>query len=126
MATHKDFSLISVASDEDDDVVIQAGVLSGVGGTNGAGEAGALSGAMREDVAPHEVASDEAARDEGVLNEVASGEAVHPTGTQMLTTEEDLRAPMPFANMQRIIMVVFILLIVAAAIYWFFIRPLGA
>lgn len=117
MAAQTDFSLITVSSDEDDDVVIQAGVSSGSGGAI--------------EAAPDEVGIDQAARGaatprEAALDAAVLDEVVRPVDKGMLTTEEDLRAPMPFAGMQRIIMAVFLLLILAAVVYWFFIRPLGA
>lgn len=121
MAPEANFSLISVSSDEDDDVVIQAGVPGGVA-PGMVGEVVSSSGAEGEVLSE----GDASANDAEELAVHASATPSARSANAMLTTEEDLNAPMPFAGMQRVIMVVFLLLIVAALVYWFFIRPLGA
>ena len=105
MAPEKDYTLISVSSDEEDDIVIQAGA------TNVAVSQDAEEGV--EDV-QHEVVQDvQTQRKEAT-----------PTNS-MLTSEDDLHAPMPYAGMQRIIFAVFALLLIAAVAYWVFIRPVS-
>ena len=105
MAPEKDYTLISVSSDEEDDIVIQAGA------TNVAVSQDAEEGV--EDV-QHEVVQDvQTQRKEAT-----------PTNS-MLTSEDDLRTPMPYEGMQRIILLVFALLLVVAVVYWIFIRPIS-
>ena len=101
MPSEKDFSLISVSSDEEDDIVIQAGAVSAP--ASEAGVAVVEAGEAEEAPAPRRA-------------QAANG---------MLTSEEDLNAPMPYAGMQRAIMIGFVLLLVAAVAYWFFIRPVS-
>lgn len=49
--------------------------------------------------------------------------AARQEATRMITTEEDLHTAMPFARMQRIVVLVLALLIVAAVVYWFVRHP---
>lgn len=108
MPSEKDFSLISVSSDEEDDIVIQAGAVSTSVQETGAEVSGAEEG---EDFGDYE-------------DEVPAPRKAQ-AANDMLTSEEDLNAPMPYAGMQRAIMIGFVLLLVAAVAYWFFIRPVS-
>lgn len=142
MPSEKDFSLISVSSDEEDDIVIQAGAVSAP-----ASEAGVEAGEADdyEDFGDYEdevveagatgaagAGSDASAGDGALADDAADAateEAPAPRRAQaangMLTSEEDLNAPMPYAGMQRAIMIGFVLLLLAAVAYWFFIRPVS-
>ena len=115
MAPEKDYSLISVSSDEEDDVVIQAGFAGSASDESSSGEDTA-------DEAQEGVEDTDAIQPDKEADEQVSSKPAKRSANAMLTTEEDLKAPMPYANMQRIILGVFVLLIVAFALYWFFMR----
>lgn len=138
MTEEKDFSLITVSTDEEDDIVIQAGAVGAA--SEAAGEQGLAADASAEVEAPGAAAVPEGSAVEtldGAEVEDAAGGTVAGVATAraaakrearaaqnaMLTTEEDLKAPMPFAGMQRAIVIVFLLLIVAFVAYWFLVRP---
>ena len=136
MPSEKDFSLISVSSDEEDDIVIQAGAISAPASEAGveAGEADDYEDEVVEAGATGAAGagSDASAGDGASADDAADAaaeEAPAPRRAQaangMLTSEEDLNAPMPYAGMQRAIMIGFVLLLVAAVAYWFFIRPVS-
>ena len=115
MAPEKDYSLISVSSDEEDDVVIQAG-FAGPASGGASSDEDAIDEAQEGAVEGSDVQQSKGA------DEQLGGKPTKQSANAMLTTEEDLKAPMPYANMQRIILGVFALLIVAFVLYWFFIR----
>ena len=139
MAQDKDYSLITVNADEEDDIVIEAGVTAPVPAPASAlvsPDGGGVGGSMAPDVgqaqgglAPEGGQSQEAsAAPEGDAAPTAPAATLHGdreaprVASGMITTEEDLRAKMPFANMQRVIVALLVALMVVAGVYWFFLR----
>ena len=122
MAQEQDFSLISVHADEEDDIVIQAGAVD----TDvDSASAEADYDVVDADVADADPASGTGAKIDEAADDAAREEYLRHQRKQqarrmneMVTTEEDLHAKMPFAGMQKGIMAVLLLLIVAAVVYW--------
>ena len=127
MAPDKDFSLISVSSDEEDDIVIQAGVASATAAK--VSEEAAESGQPEAKGRSNDIGSESALEvpDETAFEHedapVAKVQRKTASANSMLTSEDDLHAPVPYEGMQRIILIVFALLLVVAVAYWVLIRP---
>lgn len=150
MSEELEFRHISVSSDNDDEVVIQAGAVDRDEGrpaseTTAATEPELSSTAVAETPSRDDTAFAPSGTSKGIsahpsssvlaeaglevddISEEARKEyeehmrrsAKRAEASRMITTEEDLHATVPFARMQRIVMVVFALLIVAAVAYWF-------
>ncbi len=102
-----DSKIISVDTD-DDEVVIQAGVR-----TQPADEPQEAESAQQE-VPAHPQEAEEASAAPDAVKDRDDG--YHPT------TEEDLKAPVPMARMQRGILIALGVLVVACLVYWFFLR----
>lgn len=161
MVADKGFSHITLSADEEDDFVIQAGVVGGVAregtavpvaeDTEGAVAVPASPPYEDDDVlgAPEsalfaqedeaieavdgapiaaatasaglvELAADEEAREE-YLRHMRRQQA-RRAASEMVTTEEDLRAKTPFSAMRIAIVVAGVLLVALALVYWFVLR----
>ena len=115
-----DFKFISV-EDDDDEIVIQAGVSSSsavvdAGDSEDAGfepeyEAEDAEGQLAED--DGEDAAERAKFEREKARRLAMAEA-----NRMVTTEEDLKASVPFAGMQRAIIIIAIVLIAVFIAYY--------
>ena len=150
MAQEKDFKIISVdASEDQDEVVIQAGAVPARSNAPQAAEAAQPAAADAApvsqgpaDAIPEQDeadAPDAAAHADRPLTEaeqlIADGEvdeealaeyAAHKRRSQareqdnaMLTTQDDLHAKAPFSGMQRAIVIILAVLVVAMVVYWF-------
>ncbi|MBQ9021636.1 MAG: hypothetical protein IJ113_06440 [Eggerthellaceae bacterium] len=144
MTQDKDFSIISVTPDEDDDIVIEAGVAAGAhdaSSESAQAEEAHAAGSTDTNVAANSAGTSEAskaAEASADAETTAAAEAAKTTGAAaedeplranpntMLTTEEDLHAKGPYVGMQRAILVLFLALVVLSIVYWFFIRPASA
>jgi hypothetical protein len=149
MAQDSDFSLISVDADDEDDVVIQAGARSAATpkpGTDAAVPAAARpveeasvkppASAPRKAAATSAPAAvfDDADGEllEGLSDadraEFAMAKArreARQQANRMVTTEEDLHSAVPFAHMQRTVIIAVLVAFVVFLIYWFVFKPLG-
>lgn len=114
------YSHIAVSSDDEDDVVIHAGIRSD-------GERAAVSrtdeerddGELRS---RSENGAEDASPDEGVAGEEApAGRGSHPADSFRETTEEDL-AHTSMSTMQKTIIAVALLVVVGFVIYYSFLR----
>ena len=130
MTPEKKYSLISVSSNEEDDIVIQAGAIGEATGRetdvsteNGQTEAESQEGYFESESAIGEV--DDPTHNREVIQSAKAQSKVAASANTMLTSEDDLRTPMPYEGMQRIILLVFALLLVVAVVYWIFIRPIS-
>ena len=126
MAQDKDFSIITVIPDEEDDIVIEAG--AGAGAQKAPAEIDNPAAFTAD--APSEAAESEvttfAGTDEfedAAIDAELDAEPQRINPNAMLTTEEDLHAKGPYVGMQRAILILFIALVVVSIAYWFFIRP---
>ncbi len=130
MTPEKEYSLISVSSNEEDDIVIQAGAVgeaagreSDVSSEDGQAEVESQEGHYGSEGTIGE--ADDAAHERETDQSAKAQSKVAASANTMLTSEDDLRAPMPYEGMQRIILLVFALLLVVAVVYWIFIRPIS-
>ncbi len=128
MAENKDIPLVSVDADDEDDFVIQAGnvpaaqkpstrvsavdsadaaVASGVGADSPRGDDGVLEAQTQQD----------ALRAQKLAEAQARARAREEDPNRMITTEEDLHAEVPFAGMQRTVLIVLGIFAVVFIIY---------
>ena len=124
MSEDKAFSLITVSSDEADDVVVQAGAVpAGRAGTTAvsqepeathASRAASESGESDELVEMLQNASEE---DRKAYARHLKNKAIREREAY-ITSEDDLHAATPFARMRVIIIVVGVLMVVGAVAYW--------
>lgn len=146
MANDSDFSLISVDADDEDDVVIQAGARGSRAQASQAATANKADG--ERSVAPAVDASAPAAgaresahggagdADDSALAGLSDAERAEfqmqkarrearRQASRMVTTEDDLKSDVPFAHMQRTIVIVVLALLIVFLVYWFCFKPLG-
>ena len=124
MSSEKKYSLISVDI-ADDEEVIRVGTPTS---SPSLSEHKSVSGNLSESENPSsdsgEGFSESAAEafvepEQNRQKNTVSGNASKPIDESIQQTLEDLDAPVPFANMQKIVLVVLALVVVACAIYWF-------
>ena len=125
------FKFISVEEDEDE-IVIQAGVPQGSSVPLLVEEAEtahveSFGDILEDEEAAHDGQSfeaadedDEEAAERARFEREKARRQARAEANRMITTEEDLKASVPFAGMQRIIIVVAIVLIVVYVLYYNF------
>ena len=125
------FKFISVEEDEDE-IVIQAGVPQGSSVPLPVEEAEtahaeSFGDILEDEEAAHDGQSfeavdedDEEAAERARFEREKARRQARAEANRMITTEEDLKASVPFAGMQRIIIVVAIVLIVVFVLYYNF------
>lgn len=112
------FKHISVASDSEDEIVIQAGAVTP-----------SVQAPEPESVQDGEFATEAMVHEKDALAGLSEDERkeyeqhlrqreARNQALRMETTEEDLHVKMPFAGMQRTIVIALALLAVAAIVYW--------
>lgn len=128
MAENKDIPLVSVDADDEDDFVIQAGNVpaaqkpstrvSAVDSADAvvASGAGADSPRGDDDVLEAQTQQD-ALRAQKLAEAQARARAREEDPNRMITTEEDLHAEVPFAGMQRTVLIVLGIFAVVFIIY---------
>lgn len=128
MAENKDIPLVSVDADDEDDFVIQAGNVpaaqkpstrvSAVDSADAAVASGAGADSPRgdDDVLEAQTQQD-ALRAQKLAEAQARARAREEDPNRMITTEEDLHAEVPFAGMQRTVLIVLGIFAVVFIIY---------
>lgn len=118
MAEDSDFSLISVDVDDEDDMVIQAGAVASKPRAStrveeaSAAETPEVAGASTDDEDQRD-AAEEMAHDHARAQRMAERDM-----NRMVTTEEDLHAPVPYAHMQRTILIILAVVVVLFLVYY--------
>ena len=116
MAQDSDFSLISVDADDEDDVVIQAGSAKrAVKPASVQVEPEAVSDSA--DASAVEAPAHDA--DHEAFERAKAKREAQRDVERLVTTEDDLKAPVPFAHMQRTIIILLVIAFALFLVYYF-------
>lgn len=124
MSSEKKYLLISVDI-ADDEEVIHVGAPASVSTMSEHKSASDNSAEYRQSSSRNEAAFAESSVEvpaesgQNKQQNRASGGVSEPVDESIQQTLEDLEAPVPFAKMQKIVLVVLALVVLAFAIYWF-------
>lgn len=119
MAEDSDFSLISVNADDEDDVVIQAGAVAPAARSVAKTENAPAAEAPAAAEAPVDEDAKRAAAEQAARARARARQKAEEDANRMITTEEDLHAPVPFASMQRTILIILAVAVILFLVYYF-------